>query len=241
MDLLLIQISDLDTIDHLVLFFKQGYPNIAYLVTLVVAINTYRKYYDTLLKYFAVLIAYTLFNEILGYLIRYYPDFSFFTDLPNNTFNDIIYNIYDLIFFGYFYYIYWNLTKSKAFKKSVMIGAIVALSSYIINAIVFDPFLFSLFYANAIASWILVLCITQYFIELGSNFDWKSQRYNLMLWVSLGLITFNFFFPFFFVSAYRMPDAWQNYNPMDMIRILIILMYFLFCYGFIVSRKRLFQ
>src|SRR6056297_1353308 len=96
-------------------FLQRSYFVIAYGVTLILSIITYQKYFDTQFKYLPAIIAYTLLNEILGYFIRYYPEFSFFPNLKDARVNEIIYNIYDLIFFPFFYYAYWQLVENEKY------------------------------------------------------------------------------------------------------------------------------
>ncbi|MEM6540217.1 MAG: hypothetical protein AAF634_03605, partial [Bacteroidota bacterium] len=62
----------------------------------------YRKYFDTVLRYFPLIIAYTFFNELLGNVIRYNENFAFRTESTDS--NQIIYNIYIIIFFLFFFF-----------------------------------------------------------------------------------------------------------------------------------------
>jgi len=202
---------------------------------------TYKKYFNTLLKYLPIIIAYTLLNELLGYFIRYTDYFSFFSKEDYNQANDIIYNFYDVIFFGYFYYVFWKAVVSKKFKNWILIGATIAFMTYVISAIFQNPFLVSLYYANAIACWILVFFIALYLIELNSISNWKSQIYNLMFWLSIGLAVFHLFFPIVFTTGYLNYEVWQAYNLRIVIKGLIVIMYTLFCIGFIVCRRRSFN
>jgi len=79
---------------------------IIYVDTLFISLTTYEKYYNTALKYFPIIIAYTFFNEELGYLVRTYDEISFFQNIKYSNFNDVIYNIYAIIFFCFFYFVY---------------------------------------------------------------------------------------------------------------------------------------
>ena len=96
----------------LIEFFSEQYILIVYLVALIVSILHYKKYYDTLMKYLPIIIAYTFFNELLGYFIRYTDDFAFLSTETKN--NEIIYNLYQLIFFIFFLQrLLESYTKSK--------------------------------------------------------------------------------------------------------------------------------
>lgn len=220
---------------------KNSYFIIIYGVTWVIAIATYKKNYNTAIKYFPLIITYTLLNELLGILVRYTDYFSFFTQKEYANANDIVYNIYDLLFFGFFYFAYWKLVKSEKAKKWILFGSTIALLSYIISAFFQNPILISLFYANAISCWILLSFAILHLNQLRLNWDWKIQRYNLMFWISIGLAIFHFFFPFIFVTGYLYYDIWTTYQLQSILRVLIIIMYGIFCCGFIMCRRKSFQ
>lgn len=87
-------------------FIEENYFMLFYALTLFVSLATYRKYYDTALKYFPIIIAYTLLNEILGFLIREYDDIQIIYSVNEYYQNALIFNVFDLVFYLYFYYIY---------------------------------------------------------------------------------------------------------------------------------------
>lgn len=218
-------------------FFKLNYFLAAYGITLIISLITYKKYYNTVLKHFPILIAYAFLNELLGYFIRYSDDFSFFSQSEFSHVNSLIYNLFDFFFFGYFYYIYWKLTESIKIKKLIVAGAIVAIIANIINAIFYNPLQIALFYANAISSWILLSFSLHYLTSMKPYLLWKSNRYNLMFWISISLVVFHLFFPVLFSTGYLMPEVGYEYHFRELIGVLIIIMYSLFSIGFIVCRK----
>lgn len=220
---------------------KSNFFLLAYGLTFFISLVTYRKYFNTVLKYFPILIAYTFLNELLGVLIRYTDYFSLFFEEEYAVANSLIYNIFDFFFFGYFFYVYWMLTQSQKIKKTIVYGAIIVVLANIINACFYNPTKIALYYANAISCWILVIFTFQYFIGLGPELKWNIQRYNLMFWVSLGLAIFHFFFPFLFATGYILPEIWYTFKLQTLLRILIVIMYSLFSIGFIVSRIRSFN
>ncbi|NQZ45099.1 MAG: hypothetical protein HRT65_12375 [Flavobacteriaceae bacterium] len=210
-----------------------------YFLTLMVALYHYKKYFDTVLKLFPIIIAYTFFNELLGHLIRYSSEFAFFS---KKTFaNDLIYNIYDLFFYGFFYYVYWKLIHSKRRKKTIKILALTVLASYLISCCFQNPLTISLYYATSLASWVLALIIILYFSEKSTEWNWQRERSNLMFWVSLGLLLFSYIFPFLFFSGYLKPELWYAYNFQMVLRIIIVIMYGLFITGFVISHRRAFH
>ncbi|MDC6387073.1 hypothetical protein PP182_00140 [Maribacter sp. PR1] len=221
-------------------FLQRSYFVIAYGITLILSIITYQKYFDTQFKYLPAILAYTLLNEILGYFIRYYPEFSFFPNLKDARVNEIIYNLYDLIFFPFFYYAYWKLIENETYKKWIKTLGISAMLSFAISCLFQNPMYTTLYYANAIASWVLLICIVLYFKDKQKTHKTISQPYNLVFWVSIGLFLFHIFSPFLFLIGYLRYDLWLAYNLKNILHFLIIMMYLSFCIGFIINRKKAF-
>ncbi len=222
-------------------FISAHYYIIFYLVALIVSILMYRKYFDTDLKYFPLLIAYTFFNELLGYFIRYNENFAFFSDKEFLGANDIIYTIYELVFFSFFYVLYWRLVRHKKFKKWIFWSSALVAITYIINGCFENPLIVSLYYSTALASWVLLFHVILYLINLGKDLKWELQKHNLMFWVTIGLGLFYFFFPVIYLTGFLNFDIWQQYHLRTILRILIVIMYVLFCIGFIKSRRRAFR
>lgn len=219
-------------------FLGDNYFLAVYGVTWFISVAHYRKYFDTGLKYFPMLIAYTFFNELLGYFIRYSEDFAFFN---NRQFaNDIIYNVYDVVFFSFFYFLYWKLIQRADFKNTVKYLGITVLMAFIISCFFQNPLIMALFYATSYASVVLVICIILY--QSGKEKTVPSQeKYNLMNWVSLGLIIFYSIFPVIFLIGFLKHDIWVEYELGLVHKVLIIIMYVIFSMGFIVSRRRAFR
>ena len=210
-----------------------------YFIALAVSIFHYKKYFDTALRYFPLIIAYTFFNELLGNFIRYNENFAFFPKTTNS--NQIIYNIYIVIFFSYFFSTFYTLISNKIFKVIIGIASFITLLSYIINSFYQNPLKSDLIYSNAIGSWTLLICCTLYFLGLKPSFQWQSDKYNLMVWIAFGLIVFYLFFPHLFLVGYSRLDLWEKYNLRTILKILIVIMYTFFCIGFIISRRRAFR
>ncbi|BFP42187.1 hypothetical protein FGF1_30320 [Flavobacteriaceae bacterium GF1] len=219
--------------------FKSHYFTIIYLVALLLAIRFYKKYFDTALKYFPIIIAYTFFNELLGYYIRYNEGFAFFSKYTSA--NDLIYNIYTVVFFGYFYHVYWKLIQLDKQKKIVAGLSVIAVIGLLINGFFLNPLTTNLFYATCLCSWILVIIIGMYFKSRKNDWLWASERFNLMFWVSSGLAVFHFFLPILFLIGFLKHSAWIEYDLRTVVRILIVIMYASFCLGFVISRRRAFR
>lgn len=225
--------------DVYVELIKNNFPVFFYLVTFFYALKYYRKYFDTILKYFPLLLAYTLLNELLGHLIRYSNTFALFQD--RTVENDIIYNVYDLFYFGFYFYVFWHLVPSQKIKKQIQYLSAAVLLSYIINSIFQNPLEISLYYAYALASYVLVLILVQYLSQLQSYQGPSSKQHNLMYWIAIGLIIFHSVFPVLFLIGYLKPALWYAYGFQTVGRILIVAMNLIFCYGFVKARRKAFR
>ncbi len=142
-------------------FIKTNFTIGAYFITLLISIFTYKKYFDTGLKYFPMIIAYTFLNEMLGHLIKYSDNFAFLTD--KLFANDIIYNIYDIFYYGFFYILYWGLITQQKYRHWIKILSMLVIASYVVSCFFQNPLQISLFYATSLAS--LISSYHMYFIS----------------------------------------------------------------------------
>lgn len=211
-----------------------------YLISLVLSIVKYPRYFDTELKYLPIILAYTFLNELLGGLIREYPSISLFEKIEHSSYNMLIYNIYSVIFFCYFYYVYWKLIENKKYKNWIFKGAIVILISFVISCFFQNPFDIDLFYADSISSWFLIFCIVLYFLDKHMKKEKIVQKYNLVFWVSLSVFVFYTVFPVLFLTGYLNYDLWLKLELRTVLRSLIIIMHFFLCIGFLVNKRRAF-
>lgn len=146
-------------------FMATQYHIILYVVVWFAAIVHYRNYFDTPLKYFPVYLMYTFLTELLGYFISFHDSFQFFSDERYNWHNVIIFNIYSVITFPFFYYIYWRVLKNEKHRKWVKHGTVISMSVYVISLFFQDPFHMNLYYADLVASMVLLTIIGLYFKE----------------------------------------------------------------------------
>ncbi len=228
-------------IEDLLNFLLGHYSIVAYLVALIFSILFYRKYFDTELKYFPILIGYTFFNELLGYFVRYTDGFSFFSKKELLSANDLIYNIYEIIFYSFFFYIYWSLAKQRRHKTIIVCFFTIIVLSYVINSLFENPIHVLLYWASAIASIMLFITSILHLQELRKMQKWEIRKYNLMFWVSLSIAIFYFFFPILSIIGFKNYELWQQLHLRTVLRILIVIMYSLFIIGFLWSRRRAFR
>jgi len=218
---------------------KNNFPIFFYLVTFFLSLKYYRKYFDTVLKYLPLILAYTLLNELLGHIIRYSSTFAIFPDRTVD--NDIIYNVYDLIYFGFYFHVLWQLVESQKKKNLIKWVSFAVLTAYLINCIFQNPFEISLYYAYTLASFALVLFSIMYLSQLQPYPGPSIKKYNLMYWITIGLVIFHSIFPILFITGYLKPAIWYDYEFQTIGRILIVVMNIIFCYGFFRARKKSFQ
>src|SRR5690606_38754785 len=96
-----------------------------YAITLLIALIKYPKYYNSPLKFFPVLLMYTFLTETLGYITRNHEVYQIAIYSSFVDHNVIIYNIYNLIFFSYFLYVYRSSINTKKYKENIFYGSIL--------------------------------------------------------------------------------------------------------------------
>ena len=200
----------------------------------------YKKFVDTPLRFFPLLIAYTLFNEALGFFILHFEEYSFFSQEEYNWHNVIIYNVYKLFFFGYLFWVYHSLLKRPNHLKLLKIGISICLIAYLINPFFLDPFHSDLYYADAIACFVLIVAILLHLKEI-VLLKGGINRFNLMIWIGTGLLVFSFYFPFYLFNGYLNVDFFLTYHLRQILWVLVCVMYGLFIIGFIISKRSAFR
>ncbi len=207
-----------------------------YAVALVLSILRYRRYFDSLLKYLPILIGYTLLSESLGYFIRVNDELQIVYLEGYSFYNHLIFNIFDIIFFLYFYFVYWNAIQNNGFKKLIKYGAALFIIGSLVNPFFQDPMLIPQMIGSSIGSLVLVLCTIMYSIELKSRTNIPFYR-NLLFWISLGLFIFYLFYPLVLTVGYFNYELYQKLYMRQFHYLLIALMYSCFILGFIFMRR----
>ena len=202
---------------------------------------TYKKYFDTVMRFFPIFIAYTFFTEILGYFILNFDEFSFFEEKEYAWHNVIIYNIYSIITFLFFYWMYWKLLFNAKYKKIVVILGMLTTLAFLISALLQDPMHTGLYFADIIASYSLLITIILYFKEKKENEQPFYQKHNLMFWISIGFFIFYLVFPHLYFVGFEFPEIWITYNFRKILQIFIVIMYILFGIGFILGKRKDFK
>lgn len=204
------------------------------MVALVISLIRYRYYYDSVLKYFPLLIAYTLLTEILGLIVRDFESFQIIYEENYHFANYIVFNIYDVVFFLYFYSLFWRVVKDTTSKRIIKYGALVYIISTMINPFFQNVLIFPQIYASTLGSIILIIAIFLYYQEIRTQ---KENKYNLLAWICAGLLVFNLLFPLISLIARFDYDLYQKLYFKQIHYIIIVIMYSCFILGFILMRR----
>ncbi len=177
-----------------------------------------------------MLIGYTLLTEILGILIRDFDTFQIIYLEEYYSANYFIYNIYDVVFFLYFYFVFWKRIQNSKYRSIIKFAAIIYIIATLINPFFQNVFIFPQIYASTIGSAVLIICILLYFRESRQKGRKKSK---LLTWISIGLLIFNVFFPMIMLAGRFDYDLYEKLNFQQLHYLLIVAMYSCFIIGFL--------
>lgn len=161
-----------------------------YAVTLLIALWRYRRYFDTALKYFPILLFYTFLTELLGMIIRDTENMNLFLNEFYANNNMVIFNIYYIISFIFFLAIYYLYLNRPFHKKVVVVLILLFTITALVNAM-YESFLtISQVYTYVVGAIGMILCTALYFIENKTDRNnWFITR-DLLSWISLGIFVF---------------------------------------------------
>ena len=226
--------------DNLIRFLTDHFYIPLYLITWIISVIRYKRFYDTPLKYLPMLIIYTFFTEVLGYFIKYYNEFVFFSDGRYAWHNVIIYNIYQIVFFIFFFEVYRKVLQSQSLKKQIRYLSFVCVLSYIINAIVYNPLHQQMTYAHIIGSGMMVYILIIYFREKYIEDTPYPLKFNLMFWLSSGLTIFYTFFPIILIIYLLKLNIGIQIYFRPILLTSIALMYGLIIIGLVIGKRKAF-
>lgn len=188
-----------------------------------------------------MLIIYTFFTEVLGYFIKYSDQFQFFSDDRYTWHNVIIFNIYQLVFFLFFFQVYRKVLNKEKAKKWVMYSSIFCVIVYLANAILYNPLHNQMTYAHIVGSIILLLILIQYFFEKYREGNTESLKFNLMFWISIGLLAFYTAFPAILISYKINVSIHIQAYFRPVLVTSILLMYSFIILGLLVGKRKAFR
>lgn len=227
--------------ENLIRIFRDHYYIPLYFVTWIISVIRYKRYFDTPLKFFPMLIIYTFFTELLGYFIKYNDEFQFFSDARYSWHNVIIFNIYQLVFFLFFFEVYRKLFDDPKMKKWIRYLSITCFVAYFINALASNPLHNQMTYAHIIGSLMLVFVLLKY-ISVKLKEDHPSPlRFNLMFWISTGMLIFYMVFPLISIGYKMNLGLYVQVYYRPALLTSIFLMYGLIIVGMLVGKRRAFR
>lgn len=209
-----------------------------YCIALFLSLKKYRHYFNSILRFLPVLIAYAILSELLGYLIVNYDSFQIVTVEKYSYANNGIFNIYDIVFFLFFYYVFFEALKIRLYKSLIICGVLLYLLTCLVNPFFEDFLIFPQIFASGVGSLLLIFCIFGYFYELKKG----THTPNILLvWISIGLLIFNLFIPFIlYLGIYNLP-LYEELNLRQIHHLLIAALYTCWIIGFINIRQTTFN
>jgi hypothetical protein len=216
-------------------FLLGNYFIFFYALGLITSIVTYRQYYDSILKYLPIIIAYTLATETLGLIIRENNEMRLVLADEYAHYNILIFNIFDIIFFLYFFYVFRSVITNLRFRNWITYSALLFIIISLVNPFFQNLMLFPQMTASTVGSLALVMITIFYLIE--SKSERKTRLHSLLFWVSLGLLIFYIFYPFIILVGYFDYELYLRLHVRTILHILIAVMYSCFIIGFL-SIKR---
>jgi len=197
------------------------------------------KYQNTHLKYFIILLWYITISEFLGwYVIEYNVSSLIYIDENGWKYNSWIYNLLRFVTFNTLFFIYYKSLISKTFQKWIKIFAIIYFIIVIINWSFIQNFINEKSeFPRIVGSILLIVTIIFYFIELLKSEKIIIFHKLLLFWISVGLLLF-YAGTIPFILKYNGYALIPGIHKLFLIvYILAILMYLIFTFGFIWSKK----
>ena len=218
-------------------FLSEYYFLLFCAMALSVSVYTYRWYYHSVLKYLPILIGYTFLTEILGVIIFEFENIQIVLRDGYSNYNNLIYNVFDILFFLYFYYIFWKTFTDRKMKSIVLIGGLLFILTSLINPFFQDFILYAQLWASSIGSLVLILCILLFYTQTKTSTS-KNNKFSVLLrWISLGLLVFYIFYPIILIIGHLDYSLYQKLHIRQLQHFLIAVMYLGFILGFLRMRR----
>lgn len=202
-----------------------------YASVFVISLIKFPLYRHTTLKLLPIILFLTMITEYLGYYLK-----DVVYDIPLNKF---IYNLYYLIHFSFFFYIFMRMIENDRFKKNIKIGLVI-FWLFFLSDLVFAGIFQSSFARTYIAgAAILIFCIILYYISILQSSLVLVIKNDLLFWVSVGLFLFYIgYIPIKIIKTwFYKPDSFFEFLLVIQFS-LIIVMYLFFLTGFLWMKKR---
>lgn len=211
-----------------------------YAITLLIAIIKYPKYYNSPLKFFPVLLMYTFLTETLGYITKNYEEYeiSIYTAFVHH--NVIIYNIYNLVFFSYFLYVYWSSINNPKYRNHIMYGSILFCAAALINPFFQSFKLQPQLFTYTCGGLLIIYCTVLFFLENRNKGTSTDYKHTALKWMGTGLLVF--FIGYLPIRAARYYNYIYNLDEYIHLRrihlTLICILYLCFIIGLLRMRRK---
>lgn len=186
------------------------------IVTAFLATIFYKKYNQTFLKYFLVLIWYDVATELVG---PFYSEHIFHNNI-------LIFNIYRVVEFSFYFLLYINLVTNLKYKKIIRVFFGLYLASVFINLFI-QNFVFE-YYSNTyfVGASLIVFSIILYFSEILNSEKIIRITRMFSFWISIAVfMLYITTVPFKAISKYyeNSPDIPYIY----LVNILVVFIFYL--------------
>ncbi|WP_445384385.1 hypothetical protein ACT6NV_10405 [Robiginitalea sp. IMCC44478] len=206
-----------------------------YTLTLVLSLMRFPKYFDTPLRFFPIIICYTLITELLGFIIRTFDEYDFFFNEIYNNYNTPIYNVYNVVFCLYFFYVFRAYIESDEIKNRIEYASILFVGITLANPLLQDFLTQPQFYSYICGALLLLYCVFEYFRQNRRMVGVYFQNRDLLSWIGLGMaIFYTLYIPIKIIKHVSLITSVEQAMLVRRITLsLIILMYGCYCLGLI--------
>jgi hypothetical protein len=203
--------------------------NVIELITILIGAYHYKKYKDTILKYFLWFLIYGFATEMSGVFIG--------NVLKKPSY--IVFNIYAIAYYIFNFWLFIKYFKRKSNRKITKVFSAISIVVFIINTVLFQ----SIFSGNQSYTWFVggifsIITIVLFFVELLNSDAILNVKHLLIFWVAVGIFLFQLgFLPVFIATKYINYSNGLTYGYILLILNLITSL----CYslGFIWVKKNL--
>lgn len=202
-----------------------------YVIVFVIAIYKFPLYKETPLRFIPFILLFTIVTEFLGKYIK-----DEYRDVISNI---VIFNVYYLLYFSFFFYVFMKVIEEKKFILYIKICIGVFWVFYLSDLALTDIFTESFTRSYITGAGGLIFCIILYYISILQSSLVLVIKNDLLFWISVGLFLFYIgYIPIKIIKSWY----YQYDNFFQLLLIiqfsLIIVMYSFFLMGFLWMKKR---
>ncbi len=151
------------------------------LLTAIIGTCYLYKYKHTFLKYFLIILWYTVVNEFTGYILARELGFRR---------NVIIYNVYHLVNFSFIFLLFRNYVTKKRYKYRIRLFSILYLISFFVNMFFENYFEKIQTVPFFVASILIIVSIMYYYSEILNTNEVLYVKKKMVFWISVGYLLY---------------------------------------------------